>query len=627
MGNVETRTAAFRENGQRTRKLVPTGRLSRRLWFVGLFAAMLVCFTACRKDDPISNVQERSVRSGKSDSTTGAANVDAAPFFRDATQRAGIEFVHEPGQSDDFYFPEVMAGGAALLDFDQDGDLDIYFVNGDTRPRDGGAKRFKNRLYEQRPDKTFVDVTQRSGLDHEEYGMGVAVGDIDNDGFPDLYLSSFGRGRLYRNQRDGTFRDVTKESGIETDRWGASACFLDYDRDGWLDLFVTNYVNYLASRPCPGRDNKRDYCSPSAFESTPDVLFRNCSGDPPSNDTAGTESSKIAFKNVSLESGIGLKRGPGLGVLAADFNDDGWTDIYVANDGQPNFLWLNQQNGTFRDDAIVMGCAVDQLGRSQAGMGLAIGDVNHDGFLDLFVTNLDGETNAMYVSEGGGLFNESAMKWGLGERSLPFTGFGTSLVDLDHDGEEDVLVVNGRVTRRKSDREQVASFWSQYAERNHIYHRDGPRFSFVTSSQDPFLSEAGVSRSLCVGDIDNDGDMDALVVNIAGLARLYENVAEKHGHFLSVRVVEPLLGGRDAYGAKVTVEAGGKRWVRHVAPGASYLSSNDPRLHFGLGDVSAIDRLEVRWPDGSSEAFPVNEVDQFVVFEHGLGERIAEVVP
>ena len=383
----------------------------------------------------------------------------------------------------------------------------------------------------------------------------------------------------------------------------------------------------LFRSPCPGRDNKRDYCSPGAFESTPDVLFRNGSGDRQSSDAEGAESSKITFKNVSLESGIGLKRGPGLGVLAADFNDDGWTDIYVANDGQPNFLWLNQHNGTFRDDAIVMGCAVDQLGRSQAGMGLAIGDVNHDGFPDLFVTNLDGETNAMYVSEGGSLFNEAAMKWGLGERSLPFTGFGTALVDLDHDGEEEVLVVNGRVTRRKSDREQVASFWSQYAERNHLYHRDGQRFSFVTSSQDPFLSEAGVSRSLCVGDIDNDGDLDALVVNIAGLARLYENIAEKRGHFLNVRVVEPTMGSRDAYGAKVTVEAGGKRWVHHVAPGASYLSSNDPRLHFGLGEVSAIDRLEVRWPDGSSETFSVKQVDQFVVLEHGKGERIAEVAP
>ena len=585
------------ENGN----LILTSRLWRRV-LIGILGCLVI--TGCQSP------RDR----GAVDSTGGRKTEVSAPYFRDATEERGLIFVHEPGDSGSFYFPEVMAGGAALLDFDNDGDLDVYFVNGQTSEVLQGKNRATNRLFRQESDHRFIDVTATSGLDHSEYGMGVAVGDVNNDGLPDLYLSNYGPSRLFLNQGGGRFEDITESAGIQNDRWGASACFLDYDRDGWLDLFVTNYVNYIPSRPCTGRDNRRDYCSPIAFDPTPDLLFRN---------TTGSDPGRVSFENKSLESGIGLRRGPGLGVLAADFDDDGWQDIYVANDGQPNSLWLNQKDGTFRDDAILLGCAVDLQGRSQAGMGTALADVNLDGLPDIFVTNLDGEANALYVSDRSHLFTESATKFGLGSFSYPFTGFGAVFADLDHDGFEDAVVVNGRVTRSKSEQGDSGSFWDSYAERNHIYRRLGDRFEPLPSPRDPFLTTLRVSRALCAGDIDNDGDIDVIVVNIAAGAQLFVNESPQLGGHLIVRLLEPTLGGRDAYGARVVAIGRERKWVRWVAPGASYLSSHDPRVHFGTGS-DTIQRMEVRWPNGDLEVFAVDDASagSTLVVRHGEGQSL-----
>ncbi|MGH7202238.1 MAG: FG-GAP repeat domain-containing protein, partial [Planctomycetaceae bacterium] len=428
---------------------------------------------------------------------------DAPPLFTDVTAEAGIEFLHVTGRRGRYFFPDVMAPGGAMLDFDLDGDLDILLINSGS-PKAAADDHGSNRLYRQEPGGRFADVTEGSGLEGGDYGMGVAVGDVNNDGRPDVYVTNYGPDRLYLNQADGTFLDITEAAGIDNPQWGASACFVDYDRDGRLDLMVTNYVDYYPSRQCVDGRGREDFCGPQVFFGTADKLYRNESG-------SGTT---VRFTDVSLSSGIAHQRGPGLSVTAADFNGDRWPDIYVANDGAANFLWINQRDGTFRDEAVLQGVANDALGRAQAGMGIAVGDVNGDAAFDLFVTHLAGETNTLYLSDAAG-FRDAGPSAGLAGPSFPYTGFGTALADLDHDGDLDALVVNGRVKRPESASagdEADTNFWRSYAEPNQISLNDGDgRFEEFSSSADPFTSAVDASRGLAAGDIDNDGDLDVLV--------------------------------------------------------------------------------------------------------------------
>jgi hypothetical protein len=584
---------------------------------------------------PSWNLREAPLKSPAAAATGSATE----PLFEDVTARVGIDFVHDPGRITLYQLPQVTGPGCAFLDFDQDGDLDILLVNqaagagyeGLTEPVSQNAGGPTSRLYRQEPDGRFVDVTQGSGLDVTVVGLGVAVGDINNDGFPDVYLACYGADRLFLNRRDGTFADITSSAGIDNLLWGTSCAFVDFDRDGWLDLYIANYVDYHPTRRCTNPDGEQEFCNPKTFSGTPHKLYRNESGELAARQMAAGEASAatVRFRDVSLSSGIARKTGPGLGVVAADFDGDRWPDFFVANDGAANFLWINQHDGTFSEEAVLRGAAYDLTGHPQANMGIAVGDLDGDGRLDLLVTHFQGEMNALYLNKSADGFEESAATAGLGLPGLKYTKWGAAFFDVDHDGDLDLAVVNGRVKRSEFSADppgnparHVASVadWQSYAEPNQFFLNDGAgHFSELASTSEPFCMRAEIWRGLAVGDVDNDGDLDLLATCVAGPARLFLNVARKHGHWLQIRAIEPALGGRDAYGALVTVFAGQNRWIRNVNPAFSYLSSNDPRLHFGLGDIEQVDRISVIWADGIEEVFFEREVDRHLVVRRGEG--------
>jgi hypothetical protein len=509
----------------------------------------------------------------------------------------------------------MVGSGVALFDFDNDGRLDLYLVqNG------GPDSHATNRLYRQTADGHFADVSKGSGLDVAGHGMGVAVGDVNNDGRPDVLLTEYGRVRLFQNNGDGTFTDVTKEAGLDNPLWGTSAAFLDYDRDGWLDLVIVNYVDFAPGRKCPGWDGTIDYCGPSAFDPKVARLYHNrgC-------DAAGKWQ---GFEDVTVPSGLGRTPGPGLGVLCADFDGDRWPDILVANDGKPNHLWVNQHDGTFKEEAVQRGCAYNGMGQAEANMGIALGDVDGDGLFDLFVTHLSDEKHRLWKQGPRGQFHDHTVAAGLTRPRWNGTGFGTVLADFDHDGFPDLALVNGRVRRDKSfrpDADAVAAlgpFWAQYADRNQLFANAGDgTFRDLSRANRPFCGSPAVGRGLAWGDLDGDGAVDLVVTSVAGPARVFRNVAPKKGHWLLVRALDPALH-RDAYGAEITVRAGARRWLGLVNPGSSYLCSNDPRAHFGLGPAAAVDALDVVWPDGTEESFPGGPADRVVVLRKGEGRRV-----
>jgi hypothetical protein len=548
------------------------------------------------------------------DAAPAGAQAGEAPWFEDVTEAAGLDFVHDPGRPGRYFLPQCVGSGAALFDFDGDGRLDVLLLqNG------GPGSGATHRLFRQLPDGRFLDVSAGSGLDVDGHGMGVAVGDVDNDGRPDVFLTEYGRVRLFRNAGGGTFTDVTAAAGLENPLWGTSAAFFDYDRDGWLDLVVVNYVDYDPARWCADDAAKRDFCGPGAFRGTVTRLFHNLGPAP--------DGGSVRFRDVTPESGLGAVPGPGLGVFCADFTADGWPDIFVANDGQPNRLWVNQMDGTFKEEALVRGLAVNAMGKAEANMGVAVGDVDGDGGLDVFVTHLTDETNTLWKQAAPGTFGDQTVAAGLARPHWRGTGFGTVLADFDLDGAPDLAVVNGKVKR--TNRAGSASeadadldpFWAAYAERNQLFANDGRgRFRDVSPANPAFCGTGRVSRGLVCGDLDGDGAPDLLVTTVGGRARLYRNVAPGRGHWLTVRAVDPKLN-RDAYGAEVRVRAGGRTWLRWVNPGSSYLCSNDPRAHFGLGPAGRVESIHVTWPDGSRETFPGRAADQSVVLRKGEGDR------
>ncbi len=527
--------------------------------------------------------------------------------------------------------PQIMGAGAALFDFDNDGRLDIYLLQSG-----GPDSPSRNRLFRQGPDGRFTDVSRGSGLDFAGYCQGVAVGDIDNDGWPDVLVTEYGGLRLFRNNGNGTFTDITQHAGLSSALWGTSASFVDYDRDGRLDLVVVNYVKYDPTVLCYDGQGRRDYCHPRQFPGSVTKLFRNLGPpSPPAPLPQGERGDRggqpvVRFEDVTDKAGLGQRPGPGLGVVCADFDGDGWPDIFVANDGQPNHLWINQHNGTFREEAVARGIGFDGMGHAPANMGVGLGDVDGDGLFDIFVTHLTSETHTLWLQKPRGSFRDRTNPSGLVPPGSRGTGFGTVLADFDHDGALDVAVVNGRVARGKPTAEDVLGpHWSQYAERNQLFANDGTgRFRDIAAQNAPFCGAAGVYRGLAVGDIDGDGAPDLLVTTLAGPARLYRNVAPGRGHGLLVRAFDPALH-RDAYGAEVTVRAGGRRWVRWVNPGSSYLCSNDPRAHFGLGTAEQAESIEVLWPDGTREAFPGGPAGprREVVVRKGTGRPMTEAAP
>ena len=564
-----------------------------------LIPIALICLAGCTQETPIPSDDVR----------------DLPPdvLFVEASDRLSLRS-EAPWPNGTYLTTEITPGGVALFDYDSDGDLDIYQVR-HQRPNaefPDLADPAPNLLYEQQADGTFVDVTDGTGIGDPGYGHGAAVGDIDDDGDLDLYVTNYGPDRLYRNEGDGSFTDVTGAVGIAGDGWNSSAAFLDYDGDGDLDLYVARFAEFDPGRRCanpaeerqPTGELSQEYCGPDIFPGIPDRLFQN--------DGTGR------FVDISERAGLS-RAARGWGVVTADLTGDGLIDIYVANDGEPNLLWVNRGDGTFRDEALERGVALSGAGQTEAGMGVATGDVDGDGRLDLFMTHLYGQTNTLYASENGGWFRDGSATSGLGAVSIQLTGWGCGFLDFDHDGDLDVALVNGRVFRGVvMPGASGNAFWQPYAEPNLVFENVGDgRYEHASRRSGTFSAHVENTRGLAFGDLDEDGDIDLVTNNLDNTLRVFYNVAAKHDrHWLTVR---PMVGSRDAYGSVVTLHLGQKRVSRLAHPTYSYLSSNDPRAHFGLGPAVSVDEVQVRWPDGQSERFSVDGVDQVVVLTKGDG--------
>ncbi|HVF60433.1 MAG TPA: CRTAC1 family protein [Thermoanaerobaculia bacterium] len=484
--------------------------------------------------------------------------------------------------------PETMVGGVVVFDYDGDGDEDVLYVDAGPLPGYSGEAP-RSRLFRNDGAGRFVDTTAAARLAGPEYGAGGTAGDVDGDGDLDLFLAGFGPDRLLRNEGDGTFHDVTAAAGAGDPSWSMSAAFADLDRDGDLDLYVANYVEYRLDVHKACFDEARQlagYCTPLRFLGAPDRLFRN-RGD-------GT------FAEATREMGLPEDAGNGLGVVVADLDEDGWPDLYVANDTTPNFLYRNRgrdaggKHGGFEDVSTLSGAALSDRGRAEGSMGVDAGDADGDGRLDLVVTNFELETNVLYRNQGNLLFSDSRFAAGIAEPSLLSLGFGTAWADFDHDADLDFVVANGHIL----DNAEAMKSPTPYRQRNQVYeNRGGGRFAEV---KDAGLDVVRASRGLATGDLDGDGDLEVVVVNSNDWSEVYEGLAA--GPWLAV----DLLGGesnRSGIGARVELEAAGKRQVREVKTGSSYLSQNALTLHFGLGGAAAADRLSVRWPSGKRQRF------------------------
>ncbi len=541
-----------------------------------------------------------------------ALQPDPAPvsWFTEISAKAGIDFVHEAGPAGLYLLPEIMGSGNALFDYDLDGDLDLFLVNSGPDSREASTGERGHGLYQQNPDGSFADRSKVAGIQRKGYGMGATIGDIDNDGDLDLFITNFGLDTLYRNNGDGTFTDITGPAGIGGNAWSTSAVFFDYDLDGLLDLFVATYVRFRRPQSCSNSQGRIEFCGPKAFEGDPDVLYHN--------DGNGR------FSDVSKSSGIDVIASKGLGVIAADFNEDLWPDLLVANDGEKNQLWINQGNGRFFDQAVLMGIAVNLFGKPEAGMGIAPGDVDGDLRVDVLMTHLSEETNTLYMSLDTRGLQDMTAKSGLGPGSMAHTGFGTAFFDADQDADLDLIVVNGRVSRAPQTNPDSAghrSYLSQYAEPDQLYLNDGTgHFERRCDLASELCAPLRVSRGLAVGDIDNDGDIDVLVTDSNAPARLYRNDTPNQGHWLKVRALDPRFN-RDAVGANVFVSTASGTQVRSVRHSYSYLSSSDATVHFGLAEASKVDSIHVRWPDGLVESFPDQSADRSIELVRGEGQK------
>ncbi|MCG6871442.1 MAG: CRTAC1 family protein [Gammaproteobacteria bacterium] len=524
-----------------------------------------------------------------------AGAVRAAGPFVESAGELGVAFTHFNGMSGKQYFPEMMGAGAGLLDYDRDGDLDVLLGQGGPLgsagpaaggPEVAGARLFQNRLVED-GRLVFRDVTAASGLGvtKDDYNMGVAVGDVDNDGWPDLYFSNLGPDRLLRNQGDGRFVPLAVGSGTGNPYWAVSASFVDVDRDGWLDLFVGNYVQFdIAShRACRNSAGRPDYCSPLSYEPAPDVFYRNLG--------------KGRLVEATREYGFNSVFGAALGVIAADLDGDRFPELLVANDGTANQLWINEQGKRFRNDALMAGVAVNQEGVAEASMGVDLADYDGDGDEDFFVTHLTRETNTLYVNDGNGWFSDGTAASGLGRASFPYTGFGVAWLDYDNDGWLDLFVANGRVTIDDTLRER-GDPWP-LAQPNQLFRNQAGHFQDVSSGD---LTRPAVSRAAAFGDLDNDGDTDIVINNNNGPAHVLINTVGQDNRWLGLDLRN--RHGRAAIGARVRVRAGERELWRRVRRDGSYAAANDPRLVIGLGEFNGAVDVEIHWASGEVTRHP-----------------------
>ncbi len=517
--------------------------------------------------------------------------------FTDVTQQAGITWRHVNGATDEKFLIETMGGGGAFLDYNQDGHLDIFLVQSGCHKFSLKCKGGQNALYRQNPDGSFTDVAKQAGVaDSGIYGMGVAVGDYDNDGFPDIYVTGFPHNVLYHNNGDGTFTDVTAKAGVAASGWSTSAAFFDYNRDGFLDLFVGRYLDwdYEKNVFCgERRPGYRAYCHPDQFKPVSNKLFRNNGN--------GT------FSDVSEASGVGKVEGKALGVVAFDFNRDGWQDLYIANDKVRNLLFRNNGDGTFAEMGLVAEVAYGAQGSSESGMGTDAADFDGDGWPDLFVTNIDSEPNNLFHNNGDETFDDVTVRAGLGSVAMLFSAFGTKFIDFDNDGNMDIVVLNGHVL----DNIQLFREGVSFAERPFLLQNIGGKFQEVGALYGPAFAKTYVGRALAAGDFNNDGAVDMLWVTNGGPPVLLRNDGGNRNSWIGFQL-RGTVSNRDAIGAVVTVTAGTRKWVREVVGGSSYCAAHDLRLLFGLGQSEKVDKVEIRWPSGITSHLESPPVRQYI---------------
>jgi len=551
---------------------------------------------------------------------TAGGFVDSGPIiFQDVAQKSGLTvWRHTMGTPEKTYILETVGSGVALLDYDNDGWLDIYLVNGSTYDAIRGKTASPHAaLFHNNRDGTFTNVADKAGVTNDRWGFGAAVGDYDNDGWPDLFVSNFGKNRLYRNNHDGTFTDVAERAGVTLGNWSTGATFGDYDGDGRLDLFVPGYVQYDIEHP-PAPDSPavrftycqfrgmNVMCGPRGLQGEPDHLFHN-NGD-------GT------FTDVSAKLGVDDKPGYyGLTAVFADINNDGKPDLLVANDSKPNYLYLNKGDGTFEDASYASGYAFNENGRETASMGIALGDYKNNGLLDAYNTVFSDDYNPLYENEGEGSFAEVSYRLGIAEVTIPFLGWGTGFLDYDNDGWKDLFVANGHVYPAVD----KTNWGTTFAQRCLLFHNlNGQKLQIVPAVKNTGLAELLVSRGAAFGDLFNDGRIDVVVNELDRLPALFRNVASTNGaHWVALRLIGGAKSPRDAVGATVYVRAGALRLREDVLSGGSYASSNDQRVHFGLGRCSTVDQVEIHWPSGKVEKLALPRVDRFYTVEEGKGIR------
>ena len=536
------------------------------------------------------------------------ASPDTTVRFFTVTASARVTFRHVNAASGRFYYLEEYGSGGAFFDYDNDGALDIYAVNGADLPGFASPTELTNRLYHNNGYGAFEDVTGRAGVGDTAYGMGCATGDYDNDGDLDLYVTNFGPNVLYRNNGDGTFTDVTGAAGVDDPRWSTSAAFVDYDADGWLDLYVGNYVDFtLETNKFCDVSGIQAYCHPRQYDGVPNSLYRS-NGD-------GT------FTDVAEAAGVLDPEGRTLGVVFGDYDDDGDLDLYVSNDANRNGLFASNGDGSFTDVTDYAGVGYGEFGKAESGMGTDFGDYDGDGLFDIFVCNYSFETNSLYRNEGDGRFSNDTFIAGLGSPSLIPLTFGTAFFDYDNDADQDIFVANGHVL----DNAELLNDLLTHGYRNQLFKNDGHgNYTDATDEAGQGLSHEHVSRGAAFGDYDNDGDLDIFVVNCNQPATLLRNEGGDRRNWLSLKLVGT-KSNRDGIGARIKLWAGDRMQVKEVKTGYSYCSANDVRVHFGLGDLPGADEIRIRWPSGLEETLWEVPANQFLTIREGeAGDRKQE---
>jgi len=550
---------------------------------------------------------------------TAGGFVKSGPIlFEDIASHAGLtSWKHVMGTPEKRFILETNGSGVGLLDYDNDGWLDIYLVSGSTYDAmSGKATPPKAALFHNNHDGTFTNVAEKAGVTNDRWGIAVAIADYDNDGWPDIYVSNFGKNRLYHNNHDGTFTDVAEKAGVTLGNWSAGATWGDYDGDGRLDLFVPGYLHYdLANQPTSGTKTvafsfcqfrgENIMCGPRGLKGEPDTLFHN-NGD-------GT------FTDVSEKAGVSDNNGYyGLSSVFIDINNDGKPDLLVANDSTPNYLYINKGDGTFEDDSYASGYALNENGRETASMGIATGDYQNNGLIDIYNTTFSDDYNPLYRNDKDANFTDISYQMGIAEPTIPFLGWGTAFFDYDNDGWKDLIIANGHVYPTV-DRMSWGTTWAQ---RPLLFHNvGGKQFDLMPAVEGTALAHTYVSRGLAVGDLFNDGKLDAVINVLDASPALLRNVSPDKHHWIELKLVGGPHSPRDAVGATVYLTANKMRQRGDVISGGSYASTSDPRLHFGLGDSTVIDAVEVHWPSGTKESFSIPQIDRIITLTEGKGMK------